>query len=1470
MTDTLPASLSYVSHTAPADWTCTNTTSELKCKATRVFTPNEVIPFTITVKVADVVAPIVLNKFKIETPEPQNTTNDEVTTENPGNNPPIAYDCDLGAHQQGKTVNIKATIDPCLKGTDPDNDAIVKYIITKLPDPTKVILTLQGVPVTLNQELTSTQKDQLEIKPVNNYVGIYDFQYTVEEARGLRDLTPATVKGSYFENDIVPEKVLKQGETIFVPGSLKVYELTVKNDKPTVFDGTITMTDTLPASLSYVSHTAPADWTCTNTDKSLTCKATRKFSPNEVIKFSLTVKVADVVALLVENKFRVDSPEPQNKQNDEVRTENPGNNPPVAYDCDLGAHQQGTELTILTTKNPCLRGTDPDNDAIVKYIITKLPDPTKVILHINGTPVTLNQELTEAQRDQLKVKPVNNYLGQFDFQYTVEDARGLRDLTPATVKGEYFTSDIIPEKVLVQGATIFVKGETKVYNLKVVNAKSTPFVGKITMTDKLPSSLTYVSHTAPSDWVCTSNPQELKCEATRTFAPNEVVPFTITVKVADVVAPIVENKFRIDTPEPQNTQNDEVKTENPGNNPPEAYDCDLGSHQQGKELVLLNVKNPCLRGTDPDNDAIVRYIITRLPSPTQGILYVNNTQVQLNDELPEGQRDALKFVPAKDFIGKFDFDYTVLEARGLKDLTPATVFGNYYDTDIVPEKVLKQGETMFIPGALKVYELTVKNDKPNPFTGTITMTDTLPQSLSYVAHTAPADWTCTNTDKKLTCKATRTFASNEVIKFSLTVKVADVVALLVENKFRIDTPEPQNTQNDETKTENPGNNPPVAYDCDLGRHQQGEELTILTVKNPCLRGTDPDNDAIVKYIITTLPDPSHVILHLNGTPVTLNQELTESQRDQLKIKPVKDYVGFFDFQYTVEDARGLRDLTPATVVGEYYPSNIKVLKELENDNIADKKILMPGKEYTYIINVVNDKSDLFTGTITMTDTLPNSLSYKSHQAPTGWNCTTATKELKCNITKTFKPKEVNTFKLVVSSIDLVDRSIINEAKITTDKPQDNLEDDEVTVENPGNNPPETYDCDLGRMPAGTKFLIKDIVADCLQATDPDILVGPANFIQAIALSDFIKQYEVTKLPDPLSGTIYFNNIPVTLGQIFQPGDENNMTFEPLAGYVGPVTFRYTAYDSFMAVDESPAKGKGEFYPNDISIIKEIVPQNTIFTQNLEAEYKITVKNEKADKVKGKTQMIDKLPDTLEFVAFGTIDADWKCTNVKNAITCDKTSEWKGNEIATIGIKVKVKDMDLPSKIENTAEVITDFPEEKKENNKSTVITPVAEYDLAIVKKHKGDFKQGDKGTYILTVSNTTDYEVTTPITVTDELPKGFTVDKVVVPNIDWLCNNTETSIKCIAQKGMKGKVSNDLELIVNISKEVTGKVTNTATVETPRKEKTYENNKSSDDVTIIVPALPRTGGPESISLLVLLTTLISILVVKKSKEEKLN
>ncbi|MBC7930962.1 MAG: DUF11 domain-containing protein [Rubrivivax sp.] len=133
---------------------------------------------------------------------------------------------------------------------------------------------------------------------------------TVALPAWLTDATPANNTATDTDTIVAAAdlSITKAATGAFVVGNNATYTLTARNNGPQSATGTITVSDTLPAGLSYVSATGTG-WACSNAGAVVTCtRAGPVTSGTTLPAITLTVAVAVAAAPNVSNTATVSNP----------------------------------------------------------------------------------------------------------------------------------------------------------------------------------------------------------------------------------------------------------------------------------------------------------------------------------------------------------------------------------------------------------------------------------------------------------------------------------------------------------------------------------------------------------------------------------------------------------------------------------------------------------------------------------------------------------------------------------------------------------------------------------------------------------------------------------------------------------------------------------------------------------------------------------------------------------------------------------------------------------------------------------------------------------------------------------------------------------------------------------------------------------------------------------------------------------
>ena len=142
------------------------------------------------------------------------------------------------------------------------------------------------------------------------------------------------------------------------------------------------------------------------------------------------------------------------------------------------------------------------------------------------------------------------------------------------------------------------------------------------------------------------------------------------------------------------------------------------------------------------------------------------------------------------------------------------------------------------------------------------------------------------------------------------------------------------------------------------------------------------------------------------------------------------------------------------------------------------------------------------------------------------------------------------------------------------------------------------------------------------------------------------------------------------------------------------------------------------------------------------------------------------------------------------------------------------------------------------NTDTDTVPLTAQADLAIAKARSGALEAGRDVTYTLNVSNLGPSTSRGPITVTDVVPAGTTF--VSASGTGWTCPADGAAVSTVtctrAGDLLAGQAAPQITLTLAVDSDLTGELTNTATVSGTTPDPVPGNNSSSATGTIVTLA----------------------------------
>ncbi len=289
--------------------------------------------------------------------------------------------------------------------------------------------------------------------------------------------------------------IVKSHAGSFTVGQSAAYSLTVANGGP-VASGTVTVTDTLPAGLTFVSGSGPG-WSCGAVGQTVTCTNAAGLAVSGSSAISLTVAVGAATALSTTNTATVSGaifdPDSSNNSSSDTTSVTPI---PHAF-ADAAKTPGATPITIGVLANDDLGA-----------------GPTTITSHTaaaNGTVTCTAKDCTYT--------PAAAFAGVDAFTYTITDANGRTSVATVTVTVTVLPPPPESERAdlatRVRGPATVVPGTSVTLTADVANnGPSTATSGKATLT--LPAQFalkpgTIIIDGVPAGGACTVAGRAITC-----------------------------------------------------------------------------------------------------------------------------------------------------------------------------------------------------------------------------------------------------------------------------------------------------------------------------------------------------------------------------------------------------------------------------------------------------------------------------------------------------------------------------------------------------------------------------------------------------------------------------------------------------------------------------------------------------------------------------------------------------------------------------------------------------------------------------------------------------------------------------------------------------------------------------------------------------------------------------------------------
>src|SRR5437667_438310 len=346
----------------------------------------------------------------------------------------------------------------------------------------------------------------------------------------------------------------KRHTAAFVDGATGTYTLVVTNVGTTATSGPITVTDPLPAGLSFVSGLG-AGWSFAAAGGTVTATNNGPIAVGDSLVFTLTVNVAPAAVPGVLNSATAStSGDPYPGNNTATDPTAVGGAPDLAM-----AKRHTAAFVDGATGTYTLVVTNVRTSATIDTITVTDPLPAGLLYNSGfgagwsftsaGGTVTATHNGPLAAGDSLvytltvDVRPaaVPGVLNSATASTSGDPYPGNNTATDPTAVGG------APDLAMAKRHTAaFVDGANGTYTLVVTNVVTTPTTGPITVTDPLPAGLSFVSGSG-SGWNFAAAGGTVTATNNGPIVAGDSLVFTLTVDVRPAAVPSVTNTATVNT-----------------------------------------------------------------------------------------------------------------------------------------------------------------------------------------------------------------------------------------------------------------------------------------------------------------------------------------------------------------------------------------------------------------------------------------------------------------------------------------------------------------------------------------------------------------------------------------------------------------------------------------------------------------------------------------------------------------------------------------------------------------------------------------------------------------------------------------------------------------------------------------------------------------------------------------------------------
>lgn len=879
------------------------------------------------------------------------------------------------------------------------------------------------------------------------------------------------------------------------PGSLQpvagqpfTWTVAVTNLGPSVSRAPITVTDTLPAGVTYASA-AGTGWVCSASGQVVTCTSAADLSLGEVAAaITVTADVAASTTGSLGNVAHVSGTTPDPTPGNDVATDT------VTVDttADLmltkthvgsfvagatGTYRFRVENIGTSDAASPVRITDPLPNGLTATGVTTNINGTWTCTGTTSVVCTLAGALAAGDFATVEVEVQIPSSGTGNVVNTASVTSGTSDPDPANNPDDDDSAlnGVADLSIVKSHPGTAVAGNDLAFTLAVHNAGPSDTPGTLQVSDGLPSGLSFVSATG-TGWLCSSVADVVTCDlAAGLVSGADAAPITLTTHIGQGAGPAtIANTATVQGP---------LIDPTPGNN---ASTDAVVVVDDANVSITKSVTSPAgsvRAGEDVTYDLSVT---NEGPSAADSLVVVDSLPVGTTLVSVDGPSwvcsagpDVVCTMPTL-AVGTSDItlvvrvDSTVLDGTTIRNTatvdtsTPGDLQldnTDFVDVGVVAEADLRivktHREDPATAGRTVTFDLAVRNAGPSATQAPLTVNDHLPVGLTFVS--AGSDWTCTvaastGAGQNVTCHLDGTDPLDSDTDAPTLTLVAQVASDVTPGTF-VNTADVGSPTIDPVPANNHASDEVVVHAV--------VDLSVAKTHTGPVRIGDPLTFSLV--------------VHNDGPSAATNVVLTDTAPAGLTPRSSGASPGWTCTVDTKTVTCQLAGPLPAgatapllslsyDVTSSAYPSADNRADVASDgaeahpaDNTAVDKVVVPprvdllvrkshegalrvGSEATYVLEVSNAGPTDDPGPITVTDSMPLGLRYVAASGD-GWSCTTVSVAVTCTRADGLLQGASTTVALRVDVLPAAYPSVSNVASVST--PSEDIDATNDTATDPG-------------------------------------------------------------------------------------------------------------------------------------------------------------------------------------------------------------------------------------------------------------------------------------------------------------------------------------------------------------------------------------------------------------------------------------